>query len=139
MRYALDTGFFFVLIDDPSQTVRTAWSDLRSGTVLGIVAGSVLFELRRHALVGRLASSRVNVLLDRSKEAFRQLWMDTREDVERAARLSHGGGPVGVLTGRKTGPDWRGIATIRVGLKQKPRPLLRLWKFRLLRTHFGGS
>ena len=71
--------------------------------------------------------------------AFRQLWMDTCEDVERAARLSHGGGPVGVLTGRKTGPDWRGIAAIRVGLKQKPRPLLRLWKFRLLRTHFGGS
>ena len=64
---------------------------------------------------------------------------DTRGDVERAARLSHGGAPVGVLTGRKTGPDWRGIATVRVGLKQKPRPLLRLWKFRLLRTHFGGS
>ena len=75
MRYALDTGFFFVLIDDPSQTVRTAWSDLRSGTVLGIVAGSVLFELRRHALVGRFAPSRVDVLLDRSGEAFRQLWM----------------------------------------------------------------
>ena len=73
MRYALDTGFFFVLIDDLSQTVRTAWSDLRSGTALGIVAGSVLFELRHHALVGRLASPRVNVLLDRSKEAFRQL------------------------------------------------------------------
>ena len=78
MRYALDTGFFFVLINDPSQTVRTAWSDLRSGTALGIVAGSVLFELRRHALVGRLASSRVNVLLDRSKEAFRQLMTRVR-------------------------------------------------------------
>ena len=70
MRYALDTELFLVLVDDPSQTVRTAWSDLRSGTALGIVGGSVLFELRHHALVGRLASSRVSVLLDRSKEGL---------------------------------------------------------------------
>lgn len=92
MRYALDTGFFFVLIDDPNRTVRDAWTDLRSENALGIVSGSVLFELRRHALVGRLASSKVDLLLERSKEAFLQSWMDTYEDFERAARLSHGEG-----------------------------------------------
>lgn len=52
----------------------------------------MLFELRRHALVGRLAPSAVDVLLDDSEEAFRRSCMDTLDDVERAARLSHSEG-----------------------------------------------
>lgn len=92
MRYAFDTGFFFALMHDPDRTVRGVWTDLRSRDASGIVAGVVCFELRRHALVGRLDAALVNALLDRMGTAFNLVWMDELEDAERAARLCHGEG-----------------------------------------------
>ncbi len=90
MRYAFDTGFFFALVDQPTDEVRTAWNALRSGTATGVVAGIVLFELRRHALVGRLDAAVVDVYLDTAEEAFDLIWMDTVAAAERIARLAHG-------------------------------------------------
>lgn len=92
MRYAFDTGFFFALMHDPDRTVRAVWADLRNRDASGIVAGVVCFELRRHALVGRLDAAVVDALLDRLDTAFNLVWMDGLEDAERAAHLCHGEG-----------------------------------------------
>jgi predicted nucleic acid-binding protein len=92
MRYALDTGYFFGLLDQPSATVRSAWGELRDGPATGVVAGSVLFELKRHALVGRLPSSEIDTLITLADTAFQVVWMDSVPRAERAAGLTHGDG-----------------------------------------------
>jgi predicted nucleic acid-binding protein len=92
MHYALDTGYFFALLDQPSATVQSAWGELRDGPATGIVAGSVLFELKRHALVGRLPVSKVDTLVTLADTAFQVVWMDSIPRADRAAGLSHGEG-----------------------------------------------
>ena len=92
MRYALDTGYFFALLDQPSDTVRSVWHELRDGPTTGIAAGSVLFELKRHALVGRLPSSEIDTLVTLAGTAFQIVWMDSIPRAERAAGLAHGEG-----------------------------------------------
>jgi predicted nucleic acid-binding protein len=92
MHYAFDTGYFFALLDQPNDTVQSAWQKLREGTVTGVVAGSVLFELKRHALVGRLPSSEVDTLLTLADAAFQIVWMDSIPRADRAAGLAHGEG-----------------------------------------------
>jgi predicted nucleic acid-binding protein len=89
MYYAFDTGHFFSLIDRPDDVVQSAWRDLRDDTATGVVAGVVLYELKRHALVGRLSTATVDTLVATADEAFRILWMDT---TSRAARLAYGEG-----------------------------------------------
>jgi predicted nucleic acid-binding protein len=92
MCYALDTGYFFALLDQPNATVRSAWGELRDGPASGIVAGSVLFELKRHALVGRLPSSEVDTLVTLANTAFQVVWMDSIPRADRTAGLAHGEG-----------------------------------------------
>jgi len=92
MHYAFDTGYFFALLDQPNDTVQSAWQKLREGTVTGVVAGSVLFELKRHALVGRLPSSEVDTLVTLADTAFQIVWMDSISRTDRAAGLAHGEG-----------------------------------------------
>jgi predicted nucleic acid-binding protein len=92
MYYAFDTGYFFSLIDRPDDVVQSAWRDLRDDTATGVVAGVVLYELKRHALVGRLSAATVDTLVATADEAFRILWMDTTSQADRAARLAYGEG-----------------------------------------------
>lgn len=92
MHYAFDTGYFFALLDQPNDTVRSAWRKLREGTVTGVVAGGVLFELKRHALVGRLPSSEIETLVTLADTAFQIVWMDSIPRADRAAGLAHGEG-----------------------------------------------
>ncbi|PSQ96231.1 MAG: VapC toxin family PIN domain ribonuclease [Bacteroidetes bacterium SW_9_63_38] len=92
MRYAFDTGYFFSLFGQPNDTVRSSWSDLREGSATGIVSGTVLFELKRHALVGRLSASDVDILIARAETAFRVVWMGSVSHAERVAGLAHGEG-----------------------------------------------
>lgn len=92
MRYAFDTGYFFALLDQPNDTVRSAWGELQDGPATGIVAGIVLFELKRHALAGRLPSSSVDTLITWADTAFEVVWMDTIPRADRAAGLVHGEG-----------------------------------------------
>jgi predicted nucleic acid-binding protein len=92
MHYAFDTGYFFALLNQPNDTIQSAWKKLREGTVTGIVAGSVLFELKRHALIGRLPLAKVNTLVTLADTAFRIEWMDSISRSDRAAGLAHGEG-----------------------------------------------
>lgn len=92
MRYAFDTSYFFQLIDEPDDVVRSAWDDLREETAVGVVAGVVLFELNRHALVGRLSASTVDSLVTMAEDAFRVVWMNSVARTDRAARLAYGEG-----------------------------------------------
>lgn len=50
----------------------------------------MLFELRRHALVGRLDAATVDIYLEAAEDAFDLVWMDTVARVERIVRLAHG-------------------------------------------------
>jgi len=89
MHYAFDTGYFFALLDQPNDRVQSAWQKLREGTVTGVVSGSVLFELKRHALVGRLPSSEIETLVTLADTAFQLVWMDSISRADRAAGLAH--------------------------------------------------
>jgi Predicted nucleic-acid-binding protein, contains PIN domain len=92
MRYAFDTGYFFALLDQPNDTVRSAWRKLREGPAMGVVSGSVIFELKRHALVGRLPSSEIDTLVTLADTAFHVVWLDSIPRADRAAGLAHGEG-----------------------------------------------
>lgn len=88
MHYALGTSYFFRLIDQPDGVVRATWNDFREETAVGVV----LFELNRHALVGRLPKSTVDALVARADDAFQVVWMNSMVRTDRTARLAYGEG-----------------------------------------------
>lgn len=93
MTYALDTGFFYQLLSDPSDTtVQEAWAEIGRGEIEGVLSCITCFELCRHGLRGSLPKEPIEVLLKDLPQVCVVVVIERLSRCERAARLAHGNG-----------------------------------------------
>lgn len=91
MIYALDTGFFYQLLSDPSDTtVQEAWAEIGRGEIEGALSCITCFELYRHGLRGSLPKEPAEVLLKDLPQVCVVVAIAGLDRCERAARLAHG-------------------------------------------------
>lgn len=87
----MDTGFFFAFKNGNDKAVEL-YNDILEGRQLAAVSSITLFEVRRHALRGRLDREYADDIFHAAGVGFRYAGVDSRKVLNRAARISHGMG-----------------------------------------------
>ncbi len=86
-----DTGFFFHLWAQRDAALAR-WRAITRDDEQAAVSSITLFEMSRHALVGRLDRSFVDTVVQRAGDAYTHAPVDPTDVLRRAARIAHGMG-----------------------------------------------
>ena len=89
MNIGIDTGFFVELLAGTRMAVEV-WTDLIEGKTQGHCSSLTLFEIERLGMKGVVNPKGVDALLDAIPVVCRLAWIERKETLSLAARMSHG-------------------------------------------------
>ncbi|MDL1978022.1 MAG: type II toxin-antitoxin system VapC family toxin [Desulfobacteria bacterium] len=85
----LDTGFFVKILEGQEMAIQ-AWKELIEGDEEAVCSALTLFELERLALKGKISQEGNATLQEAISGVCKIFWLNDKEIMYTAARMSHG-------------------------------------------------